>query len=157
MSKGGAEKGIKMACTNKKARRDYQIEETVEAGLVLWGNEVKSLREGRASLTDAYARFKEGEVWISGLHITPYSHARIEEQDPTRERKLLLHAREIKKLGQKVQERGYTLVPLRIYFKRGLAKVELGLGKGKNLYDKREDMKKKDAKRDMERQIAARG
>ncbi|PLX42257.1 MAG: SsrA-binding protein [Deltaproteobacteria bacterium] len=157
MAKAGPDKGIKTACTNKKARRDYQIEEVIEAGLVLWGNEVKSLRDGRANLTDAYAKFSGGEVWLTGLHITPYSHTRIEEQDPTRERKLLLHAREIRKLGQKVKERGYTLVPLKIYFKRGIAKVELGLGKGKKFYDKREDMKTRDAKREMDRQAASRG
>jgi SsrA-binding protein len=145
--------GLKVACTNKKARRDYLIEDTVEAGIVLWGNEVKSLRDARATITDAYARFSNGEVWLSGLHISPYKHANAIEQDPDRERKLLLHASEIKKLSIKVEQRGYTLVPLRVYFKRGYAKVELGLGRGKHSYDKRQDLKNKDAQRDMERAV----
>lgn len=145
--------GIHVACTNKKARRDYHIDETLEAGMVLWGNEVKSLRDGRANLMDAYAFVEKGEVWLSGLHISPYSHTRMEEQDPTRDRKLLLHAKEIRRLASKIQEKGYTVVPLRIYFKHGIAKVELGLGKGKKFYDKREDIKKADAKREIERVI----
>jgi SsrA-binding protein len=148
--------GIQVACTNKKARRDYHIDDTIEAGLVLRGSEVKSLRDGKASLMDAYARIEGGEAWLSGLHISPYSHTRMEEQDPDRERKLLLHAAEIRRLGVKVQEKGYTLVPLRIYFKHGLAKVELGLGKGKKLYDKREDIKKADARREIERALRQR-
>ncbi len=148
--------GPRAVCTNKKARRDYQIEETLEAGLVLRGSEVKSLRDGRANLTDAYATVDRGEVWLSGLHISPYPHTRLEEQDPDRRRKLLLHAREIRRLAGKLQTRGYTLVPLRVYFRRGYAKVELGLGKGKKHYDKREDLKKADAKREMERALRAR-
>ena len=143
--------GVKIVCTNKKARRDYHIEDTIEAGLVLLGHEVKSLRASRASLTDSYARIKEDEVWLSGLHISPYSHTRLELQDPDREIKLLLHRREIRKLGIKTLERGYSLIPLRVYFKQGRAKVELGLGKGKKLYDKRQDLKQKDAQRDIER------
>ncbi len=143
--------GLKVACTNKKARRDYHIEETLEAGMVLWGNEVKSLRDGRANLTDAYAWVEGGEAWLSGLHISPYSHTRMEEQDPVRDRKLLLHSREIRRLATKIAQRGYTLVPLRIYFRHGYAKVELGLGKGKRAYDKREDLKRADAKREIER------
>ena len=145
--------GVHTACTNKKARRDYHIEETIEAGIVLRGSEVKSLRDGRASLTDAYAQVDGGEVWLSGLHISPYSHTRMEDQDPDRARKLLLHAQEIRRLAVKLQQRGYTLVPLRIYFRRGYAKVELGLGRGKKFYDKREDIKKADAKREMERAL----
>lgn len=152
MAKPKAE-GVHVACTNKKARRDYHIDETLEAGIVLRGSEVKSLRDGRANLTDAYAWVKDGEVWLSGLHISPYAFTRMAEQDPDRERKLLLHAAEIRRLGTKIQEKGYTVVPLRIYFKRGLAKVELGLGKGKKLYDKREDIKKADAKREIERAL----
>ncbi len=145
--------GVMVACTNKKARRDYHIEDTLEAGIVLRGSEVKSLRDGKANLTDAYAWEEKGEIWLSGLHISPYSHTRMEEQDPTRDRKLLLHTQEIRKLAIKIQQRGYTLVPLRIYFKRGLAKVELGLGRGKKLYDKREDVKQADAKREIERAL----
>jgi len=143
--------GVKVVCTNKKARRDYHIEETLEAGLVLRGCEVKSLRDGRAHLTDAYAWVQDGEAWISGLHISPYPHGRMEEQDPDRDKKLLLHAHEIRRLTGKTKQKGYTLVPLRVYFKGGYAKVELGLGTGKKHYDKREDLKKADAKREMER------
>ncbi|MEW6488191.1 MAG: SsrA-binding protein SmpB [Thermodesulfobacteriota bacterium] len=153
---GKRPEGIHVACSNKKARRDYHIEETLEAGIVLRGAEVKSLRDGKANLTDAYAWEEKGEVWLSGLHISPYSHTRMEEQDPTRDRKLLLHSREIGKLAVKIQQRGYTLVPLKIYFKRGYAKVELGLGRGKKLYDKREDIKKADARREMDRAIKSR-
>ncbi len=156
MSKKAAGEGQKIACTNKKARRDYHIEETVEAGLVLWGNEVKSLRDGRANLSDAYVHFTEGEAWLLNFHISPYSHTRMEEQNPLRNRKLLLHAREIRKLAAKVNERGYALIPLKVYFKRGLAKVELGLGKGKKLYDKREDLKKKHSEREMDRALRSR-
>ncbi len=145
--------GILTACSNKKARRDYHIEETLEAGIVLRGSEVKSLRDGKGNLTDAYAREQDGEVWLSGLHISPYSHTRMEEQDPTRDRKLLLHRQEIRKLAVKIQQRGYTLVPLRVYFRGGYAKVELGLGRGKKHYDKREDLKKADAKREIERAL----
>lgn len=152
MAKKG-EEGVKVACSNKKARHEYFIEDSVEAGIALWGNEVKSLREGRANFVDSHVVFQGGEAWLYGLNITPYSHTRIEEQDPVRQRKLLLHKVEIHRLGRKVQEKGYTLIPLRIYFKRGLAKIELGLGKGKNLFDKRHDLKNKDAKREMEREI----
>lgn len=145
------EEGIKIACTNKKARHEYHIEDSTEAGLALWGNEVKSLREGKANFVDSHVDFREGEAWLMGLNITPYSHTRIEEQDPTRPRKLLLHRGEILKLSRKVREKGYTIIPLKIYFKRGLAKVEIGLGKGKKLYDKRQDIKAKDLKREMSR------
>lgn len=150
MSKRNGE-GVQIACTNKKARRDYLIEETLEAGIVLRGSEVKSLRQGRANLTDAYAAVRDGEVWLSGLHVSPYSHARMEEQEPDRERKLLLHGPEIRRLSVKVEQKGFTLVPLRIYFRKGIAKVELGLGRGKKLYDKREDIRKADARREIER------
>ncbi|GAB6062605.1 SsrA-binding protein SmpB [Deferrisoma palaeochoriense] len=148
--------GVKVVCTNKKARRDYHIEETVEAGLVLRGSEVKSLREGKANLTDAYARIENGEAWISGLHISPYPHGRREEQAPDRDKKLLLHAYEIRRLHGKIRQKGYSLIPLRVYFRGGYAKVELGLGRGKKLYDKREDIKRADAKREMERAMRRR-
>lgn len=154
--RGESAEAVKVVCTNKKARRDYHIEETVEAGLVLWGNEVKSLREGKANIGDAYAQFEKGEVWLSDFHISPYSHTRVEEQDPLRDRKLLLHTAEIRKLALKVEQRGYSLIPLRVYFRRGIAKVELGLGKGKKLYDKREDIKRRDAEREMEREARRR-
>lgn len=142
--------GIKPVCTNKKARRDYHIEDTLEAGIVLRGSEAKSLRAGTANITDAYVKIND-EAWLTGLHISPYAHTRMEEQFPDRDRKLLLHAREINRLRIKIQQRGYSLVPLKIYFRRGYAKVELGLGKGKKHYDKREDMKKADARREIER------
>ncbi|MDF1555875.1 MAG: SsrA-binding protein SmpB [Deferrisomatales bacterium] len=150
MAKNKAD-GLKVACSNKKARRDYLIEETFEAGLVLRGSEVKSLRDSRANLTDAYAAIRDGELWLSGLHISPYVHTRMDEQSPDRERKLLMHKREIRRLVGKIQQRGFSLIPLRVYFRRGYAKVELGLGKGKKHYDKREDLKTADAKREMER------
>jgi len=149
--------GLKIACTNKKARRDYLIEDTFEAGLVLRGSEVKSLRAGRGNLTDAYAAIRGGELWLSGLHVSPYAHSRIDEQLPDRERKLLMHKREIQRLVVKVQQKGFSLIPLRIYFRRGYAKVELGLGKGKKHYDKREDLKTADAKREMARAFRGRG
>ncbi len=148
--------GVKVVCTNKKARRDYHIEETLEAGLVLKGAEVKSLREGRANLTDAYAWIQDGEAWLSGLHISPYPHGRREEQDPDRDKKLLLHKYEIRRLTGKTRQKGYTLVPLRVYFRRGYAKVELGLARGKKLYDKREDLKRADARREIERALRRR-
>ncbi|TLN20446.1 SsrA-binding protein SmpB [bacterium] len=157
MAKPAPEGGIKIVCTNKKVWRDYSIEDTWEAGLVLWGNEVKSLRDSKANLTDAYVEFREGEAWVTGLHISPYSHTRMEYQDPDRARKLLLKGEEIRKLAIKVNERGYALLPLKIYFKRGKAKMEIGLGKGKKLYDKREDIKKKDAEREMDRETRGRG
>lgn len=148
---GRRSEGTKLACSNKKARRDYHIDDTFEAGIVLRGSEVKSLRASRANLTDAYAYLNNGEVWLTGLHISPYSHTRLEEQEPDRARKLLLHKAEIRKLTIKIQQRGYTLVPMSVYFLRGYAKVELGLGTGKKQYDKREDLKKADAQREMDR------
>ncbi len=144
---------IKLVCQNRKARHDYQIEETVEAGLILTGPEVKSLRLGRANLKDSYAKAKTGEVFLYEVHISPYENAPLNEQDPTRTRKLLLHKQEIRRLTAKIQEKGFTLVPLRIYFRGGKAKVELALAKGKKLYDKRETIRQRDMKRDADRQI----
>ncbi|MBN1572007.1 MAG: SsrA-binding protein SmpB [Deltaproteobacteria bacterium] len=149
--------GVKVIAKNKKARFEYFIEDTFEAGLVLVGTEVKSLREGRANLKDSYGQVKNGEVFLVGAHITPYPYGTHKNHDPMRERKLLLHKREIKRLYGKSRERGYTLVPLTIYFKNGRAKVEIGLGKGKAKYDKRESIKRKDEKRDMERAMKDRG
>ncbi len=144
--------GKKIICVNKKARFSYFIEAKYEAGLVLKGTEVKSLREGRANLKESYAKLNdEGEVFLYNCHISPYSHGNRLNHDPTRPRKLLLHKREIRKLVGKVAERGYTLVPLRLYFIRGRAKLELGLGKGKKLHDKRQAMKQRDDSREMER------
>jgi SsrA-binding protein len=147
---------IKIVCQNKKARHDYHIIEVIEAGMVLVGTEVKSLREGRANLKDSYARIRNGELYLVQAHISPYSHAHYDNHDPERVRKLLVHKRELKRLTGKTQEKGLTLVPLKIYFKEGKAKVELALASGKRSYDKRETLKRKDQKREMERAIKER-
>jgi len=144
---------IKIVCQNKKARFDYHIIEVIEAGMVLVGTEVKSLREGRANLKDSYARIKNGELYLVQAHISPYTHTHYGNHDPERVRKLLVHKRELKRLTGKTQEKGLTLVPLKIYFKEGKAKVELALASGKKGYDKRETLKRKDQKREMERAI----
>ena len=144
---------VKTICVNRRARREYHVEETVEAGLVLLGSEVKSLRDGTASLKDAYAQLRDGEAWLVGAHISPYRHANRNNHEPLRERKLLLHAREIRRLASKVHERGYTLIALKLYFRGARIKVELGLAKGKKLHDKRADMRKRDADREMERAL----
>jgi len=143
----------KLITNNRKARHDYHILDKVEAGIVLHGTEVKSLRDGRANLKDSYASLKDEEIFLYNLHISPYSHGNINNHDPVRVRKLLLHKKEIKKLIGKTQEKGLTLVPLRLYFKRGKAKVELALAKGKKSYDKRQDIAKRDADRDMKRAL----
>lgn len=143
---------MKLVAQNKKARHDYHILDSIETGIVLLGTEVKSLREGRANLRDSFAVIEDGEVILKGLHISPYSHTSESKLDPRRDRKLLLNKREIRKLIGKVQEKGHTLVALKIYFnKRGLAKVELGLAKGKKQYDKRQDIAKRDADREVQR------
>ncbi len=142
---------IKIIATNKKAFHDYQILEKIEAGLVLTGTEVKSLRAGRCNLKDSYARIRDGEAWLVGLHISPYQNAGYASHDPERERKLLLHKAEIKRIHRKVQEKGITLVPLRLYFKRGLAKVEIGLAAGKREYDKRQEIARREQQREMKR------
>ena len=139
---------------NKKARHDYAIIETIEAGIALRGTEVKSLREGRANLRDSYALIEGGEVLLRGLQIMPYSHTSEHDIDPLRDRKLLLNREEIRKLAIKVNEKGMTLIALKVYFNaRGIAKVELGLGKGKKLYDKREAIAERDTKREVDRAI----
>lgn len=143
--------GKKIICVNKKASHSYFIEDKYEAGLVLQGTEVKSLRDGRANLKESYAKIKDGEVFLYQCHISPYSHGNRQNHDPVRPRKLLLHKQEIRKLIGKVNERGYTLVPLRLYFSNGKAKLEFGLGKGKKLHDKRHSLKEKDANREMQR------
>jgi len=144
-------KGARLVCQNKKAYHDYEILETFEAGMVLLGTEVKSLREGRANLKDSYAKVKKGEVYLYGFHISPYTHASYDNHEPERIRKLLLHRYEIKRLLGKTQERGFSLIPLKVYFKEGKAKVELALARGKKLYDKRETLKRKEEAREMER------
>jgi len=139
----------KIICNNKKAYHDYFIEEKIEAGMVLTGTEVKSLRMGKANLNDSFATVKSGEAFLNNLHISPYDFGNRENHDPDRMRKLLLHKKEITKLFSRIREQGYSLVPLRLYFKNGMVKVEMGLAKGKKLYDKRQDMKQKDHKREM--------
>ena len=143
---------IKLIATNKKARHNYLIESEFEAGIVLVGTEVKSIREGRVSFQDAYADIKNGEIFLRQLHISPYKYAYNSNHDSLRTRKLLLHGYEIKKLTSKIKERGFTLVPLKIYFKNDKIKVLIGLGRGKKLYDKRESIKRKDMKRDLDRE-----
>jgi len=142
---------IKIVAENRKARRDYFIVDQFEAGMVLMGTEVKSLRQGRANLKDAYARIKDGEVFVYQLHIAPYPFAYYDNHDPLRPRKLLLHKNEIKRLYGKINEKGHTLVPLRIYFKNGKVKILLALAKGKRKYDKREAIRRRDEQREMDR------
>ena len=149
--------GEKQICSNKKAFHEYHIEERFEAGMVLTGTEVKSLRMGKANLSDAFALVRNGEAFLHNLHISPYDFGNRQNHDPERVRKLLLHKNEILRLFGKVREQGYTLIPLRLYFKEGKVKVELGLAKGKKLYDKREDLKKKDMKRDLAQAMKERG
>ncbi|NWH05587.1 SsrA-binding protein SmpB [Desulfobacter latus] len=145
-------KYTKLIATNKKARHNYHIDDEYEAGIVLVGSEVKAIREGRVSFKDSYADIKRGEVFLRQLHISPYTFAYNANHESMRTRKLLLHSHEIKKLVGKIKEQGYTLVPLKIYFKNDKIKVLLGLGKGKKLYDKREAIKQRDVKRDMDRE-----
>lgn len=142
---------IKIACENRKARHDYFIHETFEAGLELKGTEVKSLRVGKANLRDSYAQIINGEIFVEHMHISPYEQGNIFNHDPLRRRKLLMHKKEILKLFGKTREKGFTLIPLKIYFKKGRAKMELALASGKHNYDKRAALAEKSAKRDIER------
>jgi SsrA-binding protein len=148
--------GEKVIATNRKARHDYEILETYEAGLVLRGTEVKSLREGQVNFKDSYAAIDRGEGWLIGCHIAPYHHGTDANHDPDRSRKLLLHRREIARLLGKVAERGLTLIPLRLYFKEGRAKLEIGLARGKKLHDKRASIRERDARREMDKEVRAR-
>ncbi len=141
----------RIAISNRRARFEYEILETFEAGIVLVGSEVKSLRQGKANLQDSYALVKNGEVWLLNMHINPYEQANQFNHDPLRTRKLLLNKSEIEKLQIKTNEKGLTLIPLKLYFKKGNAKVELGIGKGKKLHDKRESIKERDVEREMRR------
>ena len=150
---GKGNDGIKIACENRKARHDYFIHETFEAGLSLQGTEVKSLRAGKANLKDSYAEIKNGEIFIRNMHISPYEQGNIFNHDPLRPRKLLMHKQEIARLFGKTREKGFTLVPLKIYFKRGKAKLEIALASGKHNYDKRRAAAEKVAKRDIERAL----
>lgn len=144
---------MKLVCQNRKAYHDYQIEETVEAGIALLGTEVKSLRDGKANLKDSYVLIKDGEAFLLNCHISPYSHGNILNHDPLRTRKLLMHREEIDKLSGKASIKGYTLIPLKIYFKDSFAKVEIGVAKGKRLFEKRETIKEREAKREIERAL----
>jgi SsrA-binding protein len=151
------ETGRKLVAQNKRARYDYHIEDTWEAGMVLQGTEVKSLRAGRASLVDGYAVVRDGEVWLMGVHIPEYTEGTWTNHEPRRPRKLLLHRREIGRLMDATQEQGVTLIPLSLYFKEGKAKVEIGVGRGKRAHDKRQDIAKREAKREMDRAARHRG
>ena len=151
-----AQKGEHLIVDNRRARHDYHLLDRVEAGLVLTGTEVKSLRDGRASLQQAYADVRNGEAWLVGAHISVYDQGNVANHDPDRDRKLLLHRNEVDSLAGKVAQKGLTLVPTKLYFKNGRAKVELALGRGKEGRDKRRDIAKREADRDMQRAIKAR-
>lgn len=154
-NKKGEPEGQTTVCRNRRATHDYAIDDTIECGLVLVGTEVKSLRDGHASLDDAYARIDDGEVWLIGAEIPEYLFGNRLNHKPKRPRKLLLHRREIAKFAEKADVKGFTLVPLRLYFKDGRAKLELAVGKGKQTHDKRESLRKSDAKREIDRALAA--
>ena len=151
-----AKDSIKLIANNKKAYHDYFIEETYEAGIALHGTEVKSLRMGKCSIKESFVRIEKGEVFIYGMHVSPYEKGNIFNRDPLRVKKLLLHKGEINKLVGKIAEKGFTLVPLKVYFKGSLVKVEIGLAKGKKLYDKRADSAKKDMRREAEKEFQVR-
>ena len=151
-----AKEELKLVANNKKAYHDYFIEEKYEAGLVLHGTEVKSLRMGKCSIKEAFIQIENGEVFIYGMHISPYEKGNIFNKDPLRVRKLLLHKSQIQKLIGNSAEKGYTIVPLQVYFSNGRAKIEIGLAKGKKLYDKRQDIAKKDQKREAEKELKVR-
>ena len=144
---------MKLVANNKKAYHDYFIEEKYEAGIVLHGTEVKSMRMGKCSIKESFIRIENGEIFAYGMHVSPYEKGNIFNKDPLRTKKLLLHKKEINKLMGKIAEKGYTLVPLQVYFKDGRAKVEIGLEKGKKLYDKRQDIAKKDQRREAEKEL----
>lgn len=147
------QEAMKLIANNKKAYHDYFIDEKYEAGLVLHGTEVKSLRLGKCSVKEAFVRIENSEVWIYGMHISPYEKGNIFNRDPLRPKKLLMHKDEIRKLTGKISEKGFTIVPLQVYFKDGRAKIEIGLARGKKLYDKRQDIAKKDQRREAEKEF----
>ena len=147
---------VKVIATNRKARHDFLIEDTIEAGLVLTGSEIKSIRAGQVNLRDSYATVRDGELWLINVHIAPYKQASSQNHEPRRDRKLLLHRREINRLTGKLQEKGLTLVPLQLYLKNSRAKVELGLARGKKLYDKRQSLRERDDRRQIERALGRR-
>ena len=145
--------GVLVVAANRKARADYEILDKAEAGIVLVGSEVKSIRNGGINLKDTYIRVKGGELFLVGSHISPYSHSRVDAHETVRDRKLLMHKKEIIRLGVQVQQKGLSLVPLRVYFRKGRCKVEIGVGRGKKLHDKRQDLKAREAMRDIERSL----
>jgi SsrA-binding protein len=147
---------IKVIATNRKAFHEYQFHDTFEAGLVLQGSEIKSIRAGRVSLQEGFVLFEEGEAWLVNVHIAPYDPASRQNHEPKRKRKLLLHRREIERLQSRAQEKGFTVIPTKLYLKDGRAKVEIGLARGKKLYDKREAIAKRDSKRQVERALKER-
>ena len=149
--------GIKIVAQNRKSRHDYFVEESLEAGLALHGTEVKSLRQGKCNLKDCFALVKDGEVFVHGMHISPYEQGNIYNVDPLRPKKLLLHKAEIRRLREQVMQQGYALVPLEVYLKDGRMKLQLGVCKGKKNYDKRDDMARRDAQREIERSMRDRG
>ncbi|MBI3975121.1 MAG: SsrA-binding protein SmpB [Armatimonadetes bacterium] len=148
--------GEKVVATNRKARHEYEILETLEAGLALRGTEVKSLREGLVNFKDSYVAIQNGEAWLIGCHVSPYHHGTAANHDPERQRKLLLHRREIQRLIGKTAERGLTIVPLRLYFKQGRAKLEVGLARGRKLHDKRAVLRERETRREMDKALRAR-
>jgi SsrA-binding protein len=147
------DEGIKVLGDNRRARYEYSVDETLECGIELQGTEVKSIKSGQFSFRDAYAKIENDELWLVSFHVTPYAFGNIYNHDPDRPRKLLVHRDEIKRLRRKVEEKGLTLIPMRFYLKRGLVKVALGVCRGKKMYDKREDIKKRDQRRDAEREM----
>ena len=149
----GKKESIRLIANNKKAFHDYFIDDTYEAGVELFGTEVKSLRNGKCSIKEAFIRIEKGKVYVYGMHVSPYEKGNIFNKDPLRVKKLLLHRYEIQKLEGKIAQKGYTLVPLKVYFKGSLVKVEVGLARGKKLYDKRQDIAKKDQKREAQREF----
>ena len=151
----GKKEAQKLIANNKKAYHDYFIDETYEAGIALHGTEVKSMRMGKCSIKESFIRIEDGEVYVYGMHVSPYEKGNIFNKDPLRVKKLLLHRAEINKLQGKIKEKGYTLVPLQVYFSNGRVKTEIGLARGKKLYDKREDIAKKDQKREAEKEFKA--
>jgi SsrA-binding protein len=155
MASQAAETQNRTIATNRRARHDYEILETVEVGIALRGTEVKSLRQGQINFKDSYATVRNREVWLVGCHISPYSHGTDANHDPERDRKLLLHRREIERLTGKTAERGLTLVPLRLYFKEGRAKLEVGLARGKKLHDKRSALREREVRREMDKAVRA--
>ncbi len=156
MARTADDPATKLIAQNRKARHNYHIEETLEAGLALVGTEVKSCRDGKANLSDAYATVRDDQVWLMQCHISPYSHGNRTNHDPLRPRKLLLHRNEIERLRAKVAQGGRTLVPLRLYFKHGLAKIEIAVGRGKRAYDKRATIATREAERHMQRELGRR-